>query len=310
MKKSRKIFLIILLLCLLLPATTIIVVQAAYFAKGKFKDVFVNKREYFSADILYSISSVDSDKERIGSSGAEQNISVYNHDVQTGDFNAFDVTFDVYVWLESPLPDGKECLFTYYVNGVANSVSVSSTERAAPVTSRTLAGGKCSTETFTVFFGYDEGDDLSGFPGVSVVAVPTSPDRLSSIILGSVIVPTEPETYTVSGKFDKTGEPGNYAAFTYRVSAFGPVMSNGKIVLKWNGDALTLMTQNQSVSFSGVEEISEGNFTKKIEWTAKNNDTDVFVFFRNTQNDIWNGEVSWAEIETHISVEYAEEAQN
>ncbi len=308
MKKTKKIFFILFMVCLLLTATTAIVAEAAYFARGKFKDVFVNKQEYFSADILYSLSSIDSEKEKVGSPATEQNISVYNHDVHTGDFNAFDVTFDVYVWSESDLPEGKAYVFSYYENGVAKKIAISTTDHASPIASRTLIGGKSSTETFTVSFGYEEGEDLNGVPGLNVVVVPTYPERLSSVILGSTITPTGAESFSVSGSFDTSGKVEDYAAFTYQVRASGPVSSDVKIVLRWNANALTLMTQNKGFP-SPAEEIQEGIYNRKIEWKAKNNDTDVFVFFRNTKNEMWNGEVYWSAIAGQVSVEYVEEAQ-
>lgn len=304
MKKRIKIICVILLVCLFFAETTLIVAYAAYFVKGKFKDVFINKQDYFAADKLYSISTIDSDKERIACGISEQSIFVYNHDVTTGDYNSFDVTYEVYVWLENVLPEGKAYTFIYYENGVERSVSITSNEHTTPVISKTLKGGKCSTESFVVTFGYEDGEDLTGVPGLNVVAVPTYPVRLSGVVIGATFVPTKEDTCSVTGGFDESTDVGNFAAFTYRVQSFGPTISEGKVVLKWNGDVLTLMTVNQSMNFTGVENISDGSFTKQYSWTAQNKNTDTFAFFRNNQGGYWDGDISWTDIEGQVFVEY------
>ncbi|MGN0804649.1 MAG: hypothetical protein ACI4MS_04625 [Candidatus Coproplasma sp.] len=309
MKKSKKIIFIVLLVCLLLSGTALIVAEGAYFVRGKFKDVFINKQDYFSADKLYSISTVDSNKERIACGVSEQNIFVYNHDVRTGDYNAFDVTYDVYVWLESTLPEDKQYTFILNENGAEKSISVTTIDHTSPVTSKTLKGGKCSTDSFTIRFGYEEGEDISGAPGLNVVAVPTYPVRLSGIVIGATFTPTEADTCSVSGTFEKTSNVEDYSAFTYRVQSFGPTISEGKVALKWNSDVLTLMTVNQSIIFSGVENISEGSFNKKYTWQAQNNNTDTFAFFRNNASGTWESEVTWENLEAFVSVEYVKGAE-
>ena len=304
MKKSKKIIFIILLVCLFITPTTLIIAQAAYFIRGKFKDVFINKQDYFAADKLYSISTIDSTKESIACDISEQSIFVYNHDVSTGDYNAFDVTFDIYVWLEKALPEGKAYTFIYYEDGVAQSISITSTEHTTPVISKTLKGGKCSTESFALAFCYEDGDDLTNVPGINVVAVPTSPVRLSRAVIGATFVPTEVDTCSVTGRFENSASIDDNAAFKYNVRSTGPNISEGKVVLKWNSNVLTLINVNQSISFTGVENISEGSFTKKYSWTAQNNNTDTFTFFRNNQGGYWNGEITWADIEGQVFVEY------
>lgn len=299
-----------LLLCLLVTATTAIVVQAAYFAKGKFKDVFVNQKEYFSSDILYSIPTIDSQKQVIGSSGAQRNIAIYNHDPQTGDFDAFDVLFNVYAWVEGDLPAGKVYTLSHVDNGVRTEIPITSAEHSSPViVDKTLKGGKCSTETLTVTFCYAEGEDVADAPGIHVVVVPTTPKRLSSYILGSTVKPTWSESYSVSGKFDEPGKVEDCAAFTYKVHQVGLAPEGSKITIKWNSQALTLMTRNGSVSTGNVQEISEDGFDKKMEWTAQSNYTDVFVFFRNIAHDMWKGTVTWQEIEALIKIEYTKGTQ-
>ena len=306
---KKKTALLIILICLIAAVAPLGITQAAYYAKGKFKDVFVNKKEYFSSDILYSITDIEDDKQSIGSSGRARNFAVYNHDVMTGDFNAFDVYFDVYAWLDGALPDGKAYTLSYYDGGVKKEVQISSTEHAAPVvTGRRLEGGRCSTETFTVTFCYEDGEDVTGAPGLTVVAVPTEPKRLSTYLLGSVIKPTWSEAYSVIGTFEEDASgPGNYAAFTYRVVTMGSAPENGKITIRWKSDCLTLMTKNNSIEIGEVKDVSENGFDKKIEWTAKSNRTDVFVFFR-AENAMWDGSVTWEEINALVETEFTKSA--
>lgn len=306
---KKKTALLIILICLIATVTPLGITQAAYYAKGKFKDVFVNKKEYFSSDILYPITDIEGGKQSIGSSGRSRNFAVYNHDAMTGDFNAFDAYFDVYAWVDGALPEGKAYTLSYSDGGVKKEVQISSSEHAAPVvTGRKLEGGKCSTETFTVTFCYDDGEDVTGAPGLTVVAVPTEPKRLSSFLLGSVIKPTWSEAYSVSGMFEEDASgPDNYAAFTYRVVAVGSAPENGKITIRWKSDCLTLMTKNNSVAIDRVQDVNENGFDKKIEWKAESNRTDVFVFFR-TENAMWDGSVTWETVNALVETEFTKSA--
>lgn len=278
---------------------------AAYFAKGVFKDVFVNKEDYFSADVLYSISSVDASKREVGSAGVRREINIFNHDVSSGDFNAFDIAFDVYAWLEAPLSDDKS--YTLY-DGNGNSVVINTTEHAEPVLrGLMLQGGKSSTVTLAVEFDFQEDEDLTDAPGLHLVAVPTVPKRLSNAYLGALIRPTHSDAFALNFDFDHIGRVEDYAAFTYRVSTVGNAPSGDKITVKWKSDALILMHMNgEEPNVAPVQEGDFGDgFDRKIEWNVQSNHTDSFVFFRNTENDMWKTEnQDWDLLRGQIATEY------
>ena len=86
-------------LVLALSATLVL---AAYYGKGNFKDVFVNRKHSFSSDVLSSVSRFEeADKNVVRPQGmAAKSISFYNYDRSTGEYNDFDVTFSVYAWLD------------------------------------------------------------------------------------------------------------------------------------------------------------------------------------------------------------------
>lgn len=302
-KKNKRVIIVALIIgCLALS----IAVLAAYFAKGVFKDVFVNKMDYFSANVLYNIESLEADKRVVGSAGSHREISVYNYDVTNGDVNNFDVTFDVYVWLDGELPSGKK--FELNFNG--NKYTINNTEHTEPLLKDlTLQGGKRSTVSFSVDFGFTDEDNLSAFPNINIVAVPNSPKRMTHSFIGAIISPTHQETFTVSCAFEKNGIIDDYAAFVYRVTTIGNAPDGDKIVIKWNSDVLTLIRVNQKGPDTvAVEDISEVGFDKKIVWEAKSNHTDTLAFFRNTEgeNNEWitNSDISWDWLYTQISTEH------
>ncbi|MGN1095672.1 MAG: hypothetical protein ACI4QR_04720 [Eubacteriales bacterium] len=305
MSKKRRFFLGAIVVVFIAAALTVMSLTA-YFAKGVFKDVFVNKKDYFSADVLYSISRIDEENKReVGSFGVRREINIYNHDVSSGDFNAFDITFDVYAWLESPL-EGKEYTIFYGDNG--NSVSVSTTDHAAPVISGlTLPGGKSSTATLKVDFGYQENEDITSLPGLHLVAVPTEPERISKSYLGALLRPTRSDAFAVNYDFVHTGAVKDYAAFTYRVSTVGTAQEGDNIVIKWKSGALTLIRVNSKApDADAVQDIvSEDGFDKMIVLDVQSNHTDNFVFFRNTESDIWEtANQDWNLVRSQISTEY------
>lgn len=301
MRKIRRTYLVVLIIGCAAAVLTVMALTA-YFAKGIFKDVFVNKEVFFSADALYSISSVDASKREVGSAGAQREINIYNYDLISGDFNAFDITFDVYAWLDEALQDGKD--YTLTVGG-GNSVAISTTVHTDPVLRDIiLLGGKRSAVTLSVDFGYQEGDDLSGATGLNLVVVPTTPKRLSGACLGALIRPTWSEAFAVNSDLDHTGSVEDYAAFTYRVSTVGNSRTDDKIVVKWKSDALILI----HVNGKEPDTVQKGNFgdgfDRKIEWDVQSNHTDTLVFFRNTKNDMWRENQDWETVRGQISTEY------
>lgn len=294
-KKTRIVISCLIVISLLTTIT--LIVRAAYFAKGEFKDVFINKKDYFSADVLYGISSLESEKREVGSSGAERQINIYNYDVSTGDFNSFDVKFNVYAWLKSELPEGKSYTLS---NGSGKSVDFTDqTDHTNPVFENLrLDGGKKSSVTLTVNFNFNDSDDLTTAPGLYVVAVPTSPERLTKTHLGALIIPTRSEAFNVVSGFENEGEVKDYAAFTYRVNTVGIAPDEYKISIKWDSDLLTLIRVNgKDTNTVTINEADYGNgVDRMIEWKAETDKMDYFVFFRNTDTE--TGKNFWNENQT------------
>lgn len=305
--KTRLLFCILTGICILTAIA--LIVTAAYFAQGEFKDVFVNKKDYFSADVLYGISSVEGKKLSVGSSGTERKINIYNYDVSTGDFNAFDVEFDVYVWLSAVLPAGK----TYVLSYGGNEISFTNQTDPTPVLKKLkLKGGERSTVTLTAGFDIQDGEDLTEAPGLYVVAVPTSPERLNSVYLGALIRPTRSDAFNVESDFDHAGDVDRYAAFTYRVNTVGTAPEGDKICIKWKSDALTLIRVNGKATDTVTIDTGnyENGFDRMIEWNAQSDQSDYFVFFRNTENDMWNKEnLTWDRLRDQIVTEYINNTQ-
>ena len=308
-KKANAALVAIFAVCTVLALS--VTVFAAYFAKGVFKDVFVNKRDCFSANVLYSIDSLDGTKREVGSSGNPREIIIYNHDVSTGDFNSFDITVDVYAWLDGELPQGKT--YTLY-DGAGNSALIDKTVHTEPVfRSLMLPGGRRSTVNLSLDFGFSENDDTSGLPGVHIVAVPSAPERMTGNFLGAVIRPANPDKFAVNFGFDSsTGEPEQYAAFAYQISTLGNAPEGDSLVIKWNSKALTLIKMNGDFAENlTVTNIAEEGFDSKIEWDIQSNHTDSFVFFRNTENEMWQtGNPGWEWINGQVSVEHIRNGQN
>ncbi|MGN0493922.1 MAG: hypothetical protein ACI4F7_09770 [Acutalibacteraceae bacterium] len=308
-KKTRLLFYILIVICILTTAT--VLVRAAYFAKGEFKDVFINKKDYFSADVLYGISSLEAEKREVGSSGATRKINIYNYDVSSGDFNSFDVEFDVYAWLDSELPEGKSYVLS---DGNGNKYSFTNQKEPNPIFKNLkLKGGERSAATLTVDFGFKDGDDLTGAPGLYVAAVPSSPERLNKVYLGALIRPTRSEAFNIVSGFDDQGEVKDYAAFTYRVNTVGIAPTGDKIRVKWKSDALTLIRVNGKATDTVViKKADYGNgFDRMIEWNAVSDKMDYFVFFRNTDNEkgktFWEGNPTptWGDLKGLVTTEHS-----
>lgn len=306
MKKSRRKLVLPIAICSI-TAAIIVIVWAAYFARGEFKDVFVNKKDYFSANVLYDIKSMTDDMKEVGSGGRRCEISVYNHDLSTGDFNGFDVTFDVFAWLEGakPLPVGK----SYVLSCGGNSVNITGTEHTNAVfQGLTLAGGNLSTVTLTAEFCYEDDEDLTDAPGLYVVAVPTAPKRLTSFMLGAIICPSHSDAFAVSAAFDSTGEViTDYAAFTYRINTSGNSPEGDKIAVRWKSNALIPIRINgKEFNAESVTSGDFGNgFDQELILDAITDHSDYIVFFRNSGSDIWASESqTWGLLYEQVSFEY------
>lgn len=232
-------------LVLALSATLVL---AAYYGKGNFKDVFVNRKHSFSSDVLSSISGFEeADKNVVRPQGmAAKSISFYNYDRSTGEYNDFDVTFSVYAWLEDKGDTGRTYDITYGTTA-DEKVSVSGTAPDEPIFRATLKGKKASELAITVWFNADANDDLTTFPNLLMVAVPDTPRYMASRMLGACIVPSRSEGFHVDCGFEKTDgkvDIEDYAAFIYGISMVGEPPENGVLRVLWRSNRLTLMEHN------------------------------------------------------------------
>ena len=165
--------------------------------------------------------------------------------------------------------------------------------------------------TVTVNFGFGDDDDLTDAPGLCVVAVPTSPERLNKAYLGALIRPTRSDAFNIESSFDNHGDVDDYAAFSYRVNTVGIAPEGDKISIKWNSGALTLIRANgEKVDSREITGGDYGNgFDSMIEWNAKSDQSDYFVFFRNTENEMWNNRYDWPEVYSLITTEHKANTQ-
>lgn len=289
-------------LVLALSATLVL---AAYYGKGNFKDVFVNRKHSFSSDVLSSVSRFeDADKNVVRPHGmAAKSISFYNYDRSTGEYNDFDVTFSVYAWLDKD-DTGRAYTISY---GTTTGKTVNSTTHDTPIFTATLKGKKASELAITVQFNANANEDLTTFPKLLMVAVPDTPRYMASRMLGACIVPSRSEGFHVDCGFEKT--EGNvdiedYAAFIYGISMVGEPPENGVLRVLWRSDRLTLMEHNNFTA-QNVENPTDG-FDKYI-YISQETDYYVRLSFMRVQgiedekNNPWkNNSYNWTDLESFV----------
>lgn len=289
-------------LVLVLSATLVL---AAYYGKGNFKDVFVNRKHSFSSDVLSSVSRYEeADKNVVRPHGmAAKSISFYNYDRSTGEYNDFDVTFSVYAWLDKD-DTGRAYTISY---GTTTGKTVNSTTHDTPIFTATLKGKKASELAITVQFNARQTDDLTTFPNLLMVAVPDTPRYMASRMLGACIVPSRSEGFHVDCGFEKT--EGNvdiedYAAFIYGISMVGEPPENSVLRVLWRSDRLTLMEHNDFKA-QDVKNPTDG-FDKYINIPQE---TDYYVrlsFMRvqgieDEKNNPWkNNNYNWTNLESFV----------
>lgn len=241
-KKTVPILLAVLLLLSFFSA----MVYAAYYGKGIFKDVFVNRKSYFTSDLLSSVGSVEEAGDNsVNSAGSVRTVHFYNSDVATGEYNEFDVTFSLYAWFDRA-SEGT----TYTLRSGDRTADIRGTEHGTPVfTGLTLSGKRASVCDVTVSLGFTEGTDLSAYPGLFLAAVPETPAYLGARILGARILPSVTEGFSAEGAFEysEDADIDDYAAFSYVISTAGIPPEGSRLVLRWNSAALTLVTENGSL---------------------------------------------------------------
>lgn len=289
-------------LVLALSATLVL---AAYYGKGNFKDVFVNRKHSFSSDVLSSVSGFDeADKNVVRPQGmAAKSISFYNYDRSTGEYNDFDVTFSVYAWLDKG-DTGRAYTISY---GTTTGKTVNSTTHDTPIFTATLKGKKASELAITVQFNANANEDLTTFPKLLMVAVPDTPRYMASRMLGACIVPSRSEGFHVDCGFEKT--EGNvdiedYAAFIYGISMVGEPPKNGVLRVLWRSDRLTLMEHNDFKA-QNVENPTDG-FDKYIDIPQETDYYGRLSFMRvqgieDEKNNPWkNNSYNWTDLESFV----------
>lgn len=290
-------------LVLALSATLVL---AAYYGKGNFKDVFVNRKHSFSSDVLSSVSGFgEADKNVVRPKGmAAKSISFYNYDRSTGEYNDFDVTFSVYAWLDKG-DTGRTYEITYGTTA-DKKVSVSGTAPDEPIFRATLKGRKASELAITVYFNAKSDDDLSTFPNLLMVAVPDTPRYMASRMLGACIVPSRSEGFHVDCGFEKTDgkvDIEDYAAFIYGISMVGEPPENGVLRVLWQSDRLTLMEHN-NFTVRDVENSTDG-FNKYIDIPQETDYYGRLSFMRvqgiADENNPWkNNSYNWTDLESFV----------
>ncbi|BCK78487.1 hypothetical protein MM35RIKEN_06790 [Vescimonas fastidiosa] len=289
-------------LVLALSATLVL---AAYYGKGNFKDVFVNRKHSFSSDVLSSVSRFEeADKNVVRPQGmAAKSISFYNYDRSTGEYNDFDVTFSVYAWLDKD-DTGRAYTISY---GTTTGKTVNSTTHDTPIFTATLKGKKASELAITVQFNANANEDLTTFPKLLMVAVPDTPRYMASRMLGACIVPSRSEGFHVDCGFEKT--EGNvdiedYAAFIYGISMVGEPPKNGVLRVLWRSDRLTLMEHNDFKA-RNVENPTDG-FDKYIYIPQETDYYGRLSFMRvqgieDEKNNPWkNNSYNWTDLESFV----------
>lgn len=289
-------------LVLALSATLVL---AAYYGKGNFKDVFVNRKHSFSSDVLSSVSRFEeADKNVVRPHGmAAKSISFYNYDRSTGEYNDFDVTFSVYAWLDKG-DTGRAYTISY---GTTTGKTVNSTTHDTPIFTATLKGKKASELAITVQFNANANEDLTTFPKLLMVAVPDTPRYMASRMLGACIVPSRSEGFHVDCGFEKTEGNVNiedYAAFIYGISMVGEPPENGVLRVLWQSDWLTLMEHNDFKA-QNVENPTDG-FDKYINIPQETDYYGRLSFMRvqgieDEKNNPWkNNSYNWTNLESFV----------
>lgn len=228
---------------LIVLALTASMALAAYYGKGNFKDVFVNRKHCFTSDRLASVSRTEDAQKNAFQAANGRVINIYNYDLSTGEYNAFDMKFSLYAWLDRESADKN---VEYYELQLDNrsSVRVSAVSHAEPIfRDILLEGGKASECSIKVSF-HAEGN-LADYPKLCIFAIPTQPDYMMHKPLGGCLTPTDSVGFTAGGQFDvKTADLEDYAAFPYEVTMSGRLDGKtGSLKIEWDPAKLTLMSQ-------------------------------------------------------------------
>lgn len=316
MKKSKITAIVFVLIAVVFSVASIATVYAAYYGKGLFKDVFVNKRSYFFCDVLESVG----DKESVGvgdhriNFGAEKGyIDFYNYDTSTGEFNGFDIDFDVYAWTDAAYPQQASA---YTVGYDGTEKQADTTTKDTPLFRVRLAGGKVTSVKLTVSFGLGDTEPTEDYPDLYVFAVPVTPAYLSSKMFGAAIEPSKTEAFRLEGYFQNAPEnketaiDDETAAFLYIVTATGE-KPDANIRIKWNSKAVTPVFEIGSLTGASVKDLTETGFDKCIDLPGTADFYYRLTFMRvqdlpEGETNVWEKDVTWQDLEGYISCETVE----
>lgn len=244
---------------LIVLALTASMALAAYYGKGNFKDVFVNRKNCFNSDLLAPVSGEEEAKKSSFQTANGRAITICNYDLSTGEYNGFPMEFSLYAWLDKDVP--VEQGYELKIGSV--QVPVNSTDNTKPIFQNVpLEGNKASECIITVFFNADA--NLSDYPRLYLYAIPTQPDYMMLKRLGGCLIPTKSTGFTAEGHFDLRAEANleDYAAFPYEVTMSGRLEGRtGYLKIEWDAAKLSLMSQYNDLPVAF--EIKDGAGGKK-----------------------------------------------
>lgn len=305
MKRRTK---IIIAACALAAVGAIVLaaVNAAYYGKGMFKDVFVNGANFFSSDVLGSVSSVDElERISVSSNGAKRDIHFYNYDLSSGEYDLFDIEFSVYAWLDA---SGKACSLDYG----GRSYSISGTSMGEPLLTAKLKGGEASLVTLTLSFEGADDTNIGQYPSVYLLAVPQTPKFMAARMLGALIEPSMSGAFALDCYFEHSDgdDINDFAAFPYVISTIGQPPVGKKLILKWDATRLSLITPAHLLPAEPSETVEGGRTYKSIAIEVSADYFDRISFMRvqdlpEGASNIWDAEygVDWAMLEGFVSCE-------
>lgn len=297
---------IIVFCCLSAIGVLVSAIYAAYYGKGIFKDVFVNRKTYFSSDILENIPSLEQVESSVSKTVGTEQVALYNYDLSTGDYNELDLTVAIYARMAD---DTTNKTYTLTCNGTSFVVNKDVTFGDALFVVR-LPGQKANNVIVTISYGYDGTEDVTAFSGLYVVAVPVEPSYMSSKYLGARLGPSQSNAFSVHAGFEyTTGNIENYAAFSYVVQMSGESETGDVVKLSWKSHALSLITENDSLpSGTTIQNDGEGIFDRYILIPPKAGVAYRLTFIRSdsSENNPWRDEenpVTWQMLAQFVNCE-------
>lgn len=237
-------------------------VLAAYYGKGNFKDVFVNRSNCFTSNMMGGVSAIDVvEKGEAVKIVQGQVIKFCNYDLSTGEYNAFDMTFSIYAWVERE--DADKYYDIMLEDGTA-PVRLGTDASTPLITGVRLQGGEASEYILSIHHN-SEAADIRRYPKLYIYAVPTSPDYMIQRPLGGSFIPGAQTSFAPYCYFDYTAgdDIEDYAALSYVVTTSGRLEQEGNLRICWDPKKLRLVTENGSLDGSGIVGPADGEAGEK-----------------------------------------------